>query len=121
MLYHLGMAWDLRWTTCQDNSTKFCMLKPNNSSEPVIPSIEQVSSVPQSFMEESLFSSLCKIYYDFRTVITISIEALNCFYCLLVVMAGYGVVLNFAKDAIAYEFARTIYSISKSFTSNFKL
>jgi len=55
MLYHLGMAWDLRWRTCQDNS-KFGLLKPNDSSEPVIPSIEQVSSVPQSFMEEPLFS-----------------------------------------------------------------
>jgi len=36
-------------------------------------------------------------------------------------MAGYGVVLNFAKDTITYEFARTIYSISSSSTSNFKL
>ncbi|CAJ1975137.1 unnamed protein product [Sphenostylis stenocarpa] len=41
MLYHLGMAWDLRWRTCQDNSTKFSLQKPNFSSEPLTPSIEQ--------------------------------------------------------------------------------
>jgi len=75
MLYHLGMAWDLRWRTSEDNTTKFFLLKPNNSSEPMIPSIEQVYSVPLSFMEEPLFSSLRKIYYDIQTVIIISIEA----------------------------------------------
>jgi len=41
----------------------------------MIPSIEQVYSVPLSFMEEPLFSSLRKIYYDIQTVIIISIEA----------------------------------------------
>lgn len=60
-------------------------------------------------------------YFGIHTVIIISIEALNCFDCLLVVMAGYGVVLNFATDTIAYEFARTIYSISTSSTSSFKI
>lgn len=75
MLYHLDMAWDLRWRSCEDNTTKFFLPKPNNSSGPVIPSIEQVYSVPLSFMEEHLFSSLCKIYYEIQTVIIISIEA----------------------------------------------
>lgn len=50
MIYHLGMAWDLRWRTCQDNGTKFCLLKQNVSPEPLIPSVEQVFSVPELFM-----------------------------------------------------------------------
>ena len=48
MLRHLGMAWDLRWRTCQDNSTIFCLQKQNVSFEPMIPSIEQVFSASQS-------------------------------------------------------------------------
>ncbi|KAK2442878.1 serine/threonine-protein kinase ATM [Trifolium repens] len=43
MLYHLGMAWDLRWRTCQDDSRKFSLQKQNVSLESVIPSIEQLS------------------------------------------------------------------------------
>jgi len=69
MLYHVGMAWDLRWRTCHNNSTEFCLLKPTVSPEPVIPSIEQVFSVPEPFMAEPFFFSLCKIYYRIQTVI----------------------------------------------------
>ncbi|XP_052731781.1 serine/threonine-protein kinase ATM isoform X2 [Vigna angularis] len=51
MLYHLDMAWVLRWRTCEDNSTKFFLLKPNNSSEPVIPSIEQRTQLHMNLLE----------------------------------------------------------------------
>lgn len=42
MLYHLGMAWDLRWSASQHKSSKFCLEEQNVSLEPVIPSTEQV-------------------------------------------------------------------------------
>ncbi|PNX63374.1 serine/threonine-protein kinase ATM-like protein [Trifolium pratense] len=104
MLYHLGMAWDLRWRTCQDDSRKFSLQKRNVSLEAVIPSIEQTW-----------------IIHSFRLPFIIDFDALHYLYCQTVVMAGYGLVLNFATDATAYEFARTIYSISTSSTSDFEL
>ncbi|XP_045816356.1 serine/threonine-protein kinase ATM isoform X4 [Trifolium pratense] len=55
MLYHLGMAWDLRWRTCQDDSRKFSLQKRNVSLEAVIPSIEQVFFVYGPFMAREFF------------------------------------------------------------------
>ncbi|XP_068483746.1 serine/threonine-protein kinase ATM isoform X2 [Phaseolus vulgaris] len=82
MLYHLGMAWDLRWTTCQDNSTKFCMLKPNNSSEPVIPSIEQLSWLDMEWcsilQRTQLHMNLLEPFIAFRRVLLQILSSRDC-------------------------------------------
>jgi hypothetical protein len=61
------------------------------------------------------------ILQSFRLPFIIDFDALHYLYYQAVVMDGYGLVLNFATDATAYEFARTIYSISTCSTSNFEL
>jgi hypothetical protein len=67
MLYHLGMAWDLRWRTCQDDSRKFSLQKRNVSLESVIPSIEQVFFCIWAFHGKRIFIfSLHKVYYKIR-------------------------------------------------------
>ncbi|KAK7354055.1 hypothetical protein VNO80_19511 [Phaseolus coccineus] len=82
MLYHLGMAWDLRWRTCQDNSTKFCMLKPNDSSEPVIPSIEQLSWLDMEWcsilQRTQLHMNLLEPFIAFRRVLLQILSSRDC-------------------------------------------
>lgn len=63
MLYHLGMAWDLRWRTCQDDIRKFSLQKRNVSLEPMIPSSEQVFFVSEPFMARVHCFSLRKVYF----------------------------------------------------------
>ncbi|KAL2340901.1 hypothetical protein Fmac_008841 [Flemingia macrophylla] len=82
MLYHLGMAWDLRWRTCPDNSTKFCLLKQNVSPEPVIPSIQQLSWLDMewcSILERTqLHMNLLEPFIAFRRVLLQILSSRDC-------------------------------------------
>ncbi|KAK7350621.1 hypothetical protein VNO77_09440 [Canavalia gladiata] len=84
MLYHLGMAWDLRWRTCQDNSANFCLLKQNVSLEPVIPSIEQLSWLDMDWcsilQRTQLHMNLLEPFIAFRRVL---LQILSCRDCVL--------------------------------------
>ncbi|XP_052731785.1 serine/threonine-protein kinase ATM isoform X6 [Vigna angularis] len=82
MLYHLDMAWVLRWRTCEDNSTKFFLLKPNNSSEPVIPSIEQLSWLDMEWcsilQRTQLHMNLLEPFIAFRRVLLQILSSRDC-------------------------------------------
>nr|KYP35766.1 Serine/threonine-protein kinase ATM [Cajanus cajan] len=82
MLYHLGMAWDLRWRTCQDNSTKFCLLKQNVSPEPVIPSIDQLSWLDMEWcsilQRTQLHMNLLEPFIAFRRVLHQILSSRDC-------------------------------------------
>ncbi|RDY13102.1 Serine/threonine-protein kinase ATM, partial [Mucuna pruriens] len=82
MLYHLGMAWDLRWRTSQDNSTKFCLLKRNVSPEPVIPSIEQLSWLDMEWcsilQRTQLHMNLLEPFIAFRRVLHQILSSKDC-------------------------------------------
>ncbi|XP_027337565.1 serine/threonine-protein kinase ATM [Abrus precatorius] len=79
MLYHLGMAWDLRWRTCQASSTKFCLLKQNVSIEPVVSSIEQLSWLDMDWcsilQRTQLHMNLLEPFIAFRRVL---LQILSC-------------------------------------------
>ncbi|XP_027942226.1 serine/threonine-protein kinase ATM [Vigna unguiculata] len=82
MLYHLGMAWDLRWRTSEDNTTKFFLLKPNNSSEPMIPSIEQLSWLDMEWcsilQRTQLHMNLLEPFIAFRRVLLQILSSRDC-------------------------------------------
>nr|XP_012571741.1 serine/threonine-protein kinase ATM isoform X3 [Cicer arietinum] len=79
MLYHLGMAWDLRWRTCQNDSIKFSLQKRNVSLEPVILSIEQLSWLDMDWysilQRTQLHMNLLEPFLPFRRVL---LQTLSC-------------------------------------------
>ncbi|XP_050879903.1 serine/threonine-protein kinase ATM isoform X2 [Lathyrus oleraceus] len=79
MLYHLGMAWDLRWRICQDDSRKFSVQKRNVSLELVIPSIEQLSWLDMDWcsilQRTQLHMNLLEPFIPFRRVL---LQTLSC-------------------------------------------
>ncbi|KAI9087642.1 hypothetical protein K1719_030512 [Acacia pycnantha] len=79
MLYHLGMAWDLRWRSSQHKSSKLCLEKQNVSPEPVIPTIEQLSWLNSdwcSILERmQLHMNLLEPFISFRRVL---LQILSC-------------------------------------------
>ncbi|KAG5035608.1 hypothetical protein JHK87_010518 [Glycine soja] len=82
MLYHVGMAWDLRWRTCHNNSTEFCLLKPTVSPEPVIPSIEQMSWLDMEWcsilQRTQLHMNLLEPFIAFRRVLLQVLSSRDC-------------------------------------------
>ncbi|KAK7281904.1 hypothetical protein RIF29_10269 [Crotalaria pallida] len=84
MLYHLGMAWDLRWRAGEDHSTMLCPQKQNVSLEPVIPSIEQLSWLDMDWssilQRMQLHMNLLEPFIAFRRVL---LQILSCNDCML--------------------------------------
>ncbi|KAK7317181.1 hypothetical protein RJT34_01188 [Clitoria ternatea] len=83
MLYHVGMAWDLRWRTTHDNCTKFYLPNQNVSREPVIPSVEQLSLLDMDWcsilQRTQLHMNLLEPFIAFRRVL---LQILSCRDCM---------------------------------------
>lgn len=62
IFYHLGMSWDLRWTTSSCERIKFFLEKQKVFSEPVIPTTNQVSCYQPCFRDE-WNASICLLFY----------------------------------------------------------
>ncbi|KAF5933201.1 hypothetical protein HYC85_029372 [Camellia sinensis] len=59
IFYHLGMAWDLRWTTSLCENMKSCTEMRKLLSEPVVPTLDQGSRFSQAAAALHEFKFLC--------------------------------------------------------------
>ncbi|KAM3751704.1 hypothetical protein ACB098_04G130100 [Castanea mollissima] len=79
IFYHLGMSWDLRWTTSSCERIKFFLEKQKVFSEPVIPTTNQLSWLNmdwKSILERSqLHMNLLEPFIAFRRVL---LQILSC-------------------------------------------
>uniref|UniRef100_A0A6N2KMJ5 PIK-related kinase FAT domain-containing protein n=1 Tax=Salix viminalis TaxID=40686 RepID=A0A6N2KMJ5_SALVM len=83
ILYHLGMAWHIRWETSQFERAEFYPGKRQSFSEPVIPTKEQLSWLNvdwNSILERSqLHMNLLEPFIAFRRVL---LQILRCNECM---------------------------------------
>ncbi|KAI9381278.1 hypothetical protein POPTR_015G076650v4 [Populus trichocarpa] len=83
ILYHLGMAWHIRWETSQCERAEFYPGKRQRFSEPVIPTMEQLSWLNvdwNSILERSqLHMNLLEPFIAFRRVL---LQILRCNECM---------------------------------------
>ncbi|XP_034925984.1 serine/threonine-protein kinase ATM isoform X2 [Populus alba] len=83
VLYHLGMAWHIRWETSQCERAEFYPGKRQSFSEPVIPTMEQMSWLNvdwNSILERSqLHMNLLEPFIAFRRVL---LQILRCNECM---------------------------------------
>ncbi|KAJ6875502.1 serine/threonine-protein kinase ATM [Populus alba x Populus x berolinensis] len=83
ILYHLGMAWHIRWETSQCERAEFYPGKRQSFSEPVIPTMEQMSWLNvdwNSILERSqLHMNLLEPFIAFRRVL---LQILRCNECM---------------------------------------
>ncbi|KAG6746015.1 hypothetical protein POTOM_050526 [Populus tomentosa] len=83
ILYHLGMAWHIRWETSQCERAEFYPGKRQSFSEPVIPTMEQLSWLNvdwNSILERSqLHMNLLEPFIAFRRVL---LQILRCNECM---------------------------------------
>ncbi|CAK7328913.1 unnamed protein product [Dovyalis caffra] len=82
ILYHLGLAWHIRWETSQCEGAEFYPGKRRCFSEPLIPTMEQLSWLNvdwNSILEQSqLHMNLLEPFIAFRRVL---LQVLNCNEC----------------------------------------
>ncbi|XP_011028561.1 PREDICTED: serine/threonine-protein kinase ATM [Populus euphratica] len=83
ILYHLGMAWHIRWETSRSERAEFYLGKRQSFSEPVIPNMEQLSWLNvdwNSILERSqLHMNLLEPFIAFRRVL---LQILRCNECM---------------------------------------
>ncbi|KAM6570000.1 hypothetical protein CsatB_017985 [Cannabis sativa] len=79
ILYHLGIAWDLRWRGSPSEGLKFSSEKQKGISEPVIPTVDQLSWLNRdwsSILEKAhLHMNLIEPFIAFRRVL---LQILSC-------------------------------------------
>ncbi|XP_060670261.1 serine/threonine-protein kinase ATM [Ziziphus jujuba] len=79
ILYHLGIAWDLRWITSLHDGKKFHQNKPKVISEPAIPAIDQLSRLNTDWSSilnrAQLHMNLLEPFIAFRRVL---LQILGC-------------------------------------------
>ncbi|KAJ7956242.1 Serine/threonine-protein kinase ATM [Quillaja saponaria] len=84
IFYHLGVAWDLRWRSSQWERVQCYLEKQNVFSEPIIPSMEQLSWLNTDWScileRTQLHMSLLEPFIAFRRVL---LQILSCRDCTL--------------------------------------
>ncbi|XP_038683516.1 serine/threonine-protein kinase ATM isoform X2 [Tripterygium wilfordii] len=82
ILYHLGIAWDIRWISSPHESVKLFPEKQNKLAEPLVPSMEQLSWLnmdSSSILERTqLHMNLLEPFIAFRRVL---LQILSCKDC----------------------------------------
>ncbi|CAN1347706.1 Serine/threonine-protein kinase ATM [Linum perenne] len=79
ILYHLGMAWDVRWKPYPSDSVESYLVKPKKCVEPIIPTLEQLSRLSKdwsSTLEQTqLHMNLIEPFIAFRRIL---LQILGC-------------------------------------------
>ncbi|CAL5444633.1 unnamed protein product [Camellia sinensis] len=82
IFYHLGMAWDLRWTTSLCENMKSCTEMRKLLSEPVVPTVDQLSWLNKDWncilKRAELHMNLLEPFIAFRRALLQTLRCTDC-------------------------------------------